>query len=119
MDRLGERSCFDARLRIRRLSDSVHDVKQPLDSQALTALASAAGRSAVTSALARRRLKDGGTAQSYHDGRSSHRLEGLAQALDARIHLVGRAEIEDEHVVVPAVNDRARDGPRAQPAVVR
>jgi hypothetical protein len=58
MDKLGERSCFDARFSIRRLSDSVHDVKQPLDSQALTAPASAAGHSAVTSALARRRLKD-------------------------------------------------------------
>jgi hypothetical protein len=42
-------------------------------------------------------------ALDYNRG-PAHRLEGLAQALDPRVHFVGGAEIEDQHMVVSAMD---------------
>src|SRR5947209_7453458 len=65
--------------------------------------ASASPLPATTKALARRPALRPHCA-SYHNGGSRHRLERLTQALDSRIDLVRRPEIENEHVVVAAVN---------------
>src|SRR5436305_14070279 len=70
--------------------------------------ASAARLPSTTRALARQWRADARIklAPSYHDGRPPHTFEGgLAQAFDTRVNLVGRTEVEDEHMVLARLDD--------------
>src|SRR4051812_44939371 len=82
---------------------SVHDVKQPVETQVFfTTRALPVWIS--PSEPSRGPGKPAGEPGSYHDCVPSHRIETFPKAFHPRVDLVGGPKVEDEHVVVAPVD---------------
>src|SRR5581483_2766729 len=82
------------------------NLKQPTENKRQRPAARAAGLALTTRALAPPAAAGPppDAHASYHDRRPRHRGKALAQALHTRVDLVGGPQVENQHVVVAAVD---------------